>query len=97
MVVRFEWDEAKVAGNLAKHGISFETASRVFADPLALTRVDRVQDGEQRWQTLGTVNGVYLLVVAHTTTEGEDTEWIRIISARPAESWERKGYEEENS
>jgi uncharacterized protein len=30
----FEWDEAKNRRNLAKHGISFEEAARVFAGPI---------------------------------------------------------------
>ena len=35
---RFTWDPAKAANNLRKHGISFEEAVRVFADPMAVTR-----------------------------------------------------------
>jgi hypothetical protein len=37
MTIVFEWVPDKAALNLKKHGISFETASRVFADPLALS------------------------------------------------------------
>ena len=32
----FEWDDAKAAENYAKHGIGFETASRVFDDAFAI-------------------------------------------------------------
>lgn len=28
----FEWDDTKAASNFTKHGIRFETASKVFAD-----------------------------------------------------------------
>jgi uncharacterized DUF497 family protein len=35
-LMRFEWDRAKAATNVKKHGISFETAARVFADPFVL-------------------------------------------------------------
>ena len=35
MSIRFEWDPKKADTNLAKHGISFEEALTVFADPLA--------------------------------------------------------------
>jgi uncharacterized DUF497 family protein len=33
--IRFEWNEAKAAANLKKHGVSFETAVRAFDDPFA--------------------------------------------------------------
>ena len=36
-MLRFDWDEAKAASNLVKHGVSFEEAATVFGDPLALT------------------------------------------------------------
>ena len=43
--MRFEWDPAKAAANRRKHGVSFETAARVFADPYALFEQDRTVDG----------------------------------------------------
>ncbi|MFZ1085115.1 MAG: BrnT family toxin [Terracidiphilus sp.] len=52
MKKRFEWDPAKAAANLRKHRVSFETATRVFADPNALFEQDRIADGESRWQPL---------------------------------------------
>lgn len=55
--IRFEWDEWKNLANQRKHGVSFEQASRVFADPLRLSLIDRVVDGEERWQTYGNVDG----------------------------------------
>ena len=33
--MRFEWDPAKAADNLAKHGVSFEEAATVFRDGLS--------------------------------------------------------------
>ena len=48
MIYRFEWDPDKAERNLRKHGVSFEVASRVFVDPLALTVLDCVEAGEQR-------------------------------------------------
>lgn len=96
--IRFEWDEAKNRSNQRKHGVSFEMAARVFADPFALTEQDRIEGGEMRWQTIGTVGGFTLLVVAHTIREhdeaGRPIEVIRIISARPAIRKERRRYEE---
>ena len=94
MKTRFEWARAKAESNLRKHRVSFETATRVFADPFAVIGQDRIENGEHRWQTLGVVDGYLLLLVAHTVRDDEDgTEVIRIISARRAEPKERKRYE----
>ena len=35
MALQFEWDARKASANKAKHGVSFEEAVTVFADPLA--------------------------------------------------------------
>jgi uncharacterized DUF497 family protein len=95
MKIRFEWNPAKAESNLRKHHVSFETATRVFADPFALVKQDRIENGEHRWQTLGLVDGYLLLLVAHTIRDDEDgIEVIRIISARRAEPKERKRYEQ---
>ncbi|EJF84051.1 hypothetical protein MCU_00719 [Bartonella elizabethae Re6043vi] len=66
MKIRFEWDEVKAKSNLRKHRVSFEIAARVFADPFAMVKQDRIENGEYRWQTLGLVDGFLLLLVAHT-------------------------------
>jgi len=97
--MRFSWNAAKAASNLKKHGVSFETAMRVFSDPFALTEQDRIEGGERRWQTLGLVENYLLLLVAHTVSEtdelGQPVEVIHIISARRADRKERRRYEEE--
>jgi uncharacterized DUF497 family protein len=99
MSTRFEWDLAKAAINLRKHAISFDIALRVFADPFARTEQAHIEDGEQRWQPLGIVQGYLLLVVAHTVRDdeedGQPIEIIRIISARVADRTERRRYEQE--
>jgi len=99
MIIRFEWDPSKAAGNRRKHGVSFETAMRAFADPFALTDQDRIEGGERRWRTLGAVEGWLLLVVAHTIRDedgdGRPVEIIRIISARAADPKERRRYAQE--
>ena len=99
MPTRFEWDPAKAAINLRKHAISFDIAIRAFADPFALTQQIRIENGEQRWQTLGIVEGHLLLLVVHTVRDdaedGEPIEVIRIISARAADRKERRRYEQE--
>jgi len=98
MKIRFEWDKAKADSNFRKHGVSFEIATRIFADLFAVVNQDRIEKGEHRWQTLGLVDGYLLLLVAHTVRDDVDgTEVIRIISARRAEPKERKHYEQERS
>lgn len=94
MTIRFEWDAVKATSNLSKHKVSFETATRVFADPFLLTQQDRIENGEQRWQSIGMVDGQLVLLVAHTVDEDDDgAEVLRIISARRADPKERKRYE----
>lgn len=86
MKTKFEWDRAKAASNLQKHRLSFETATRVFADPFAVALQDRIENGERRWQTIGNVGGTLVVLVAHTLRNDADgTEVIRIISASRTE------------
>jgi len=48
MSLQFEWDAGTAKSNEAKHGVSFEEATMVFADPLArilgMNRIQRVSD-----------------------------------------------------
>jgi uncharacterized DUF497 family protein len=91
MALSFEWDDQKAIKNLAKHEVSFEEASTVFADPLSLTIADPLHsDDEDRFVTLGESGEGRLLVVVFT----ERGDNIRIITARRATRRERKDYEE---
>ena len=92
--MQFVWDEKKNRLNLAKRKISFETAMLVSDDLRAVSRPDRVEAGEERWQTLGLADGMVVLLVAHTWREEHGEEVIRIISARKATPHERRIYEE---
>ena len=92
-MVEFEWDEAKAISNQRKHGISFEYAIHVFEDPFALVEQDRIEGGEYRWQTLGLVEGLILLLVAHTVQDDDEDEIVRIVSARRATRKERTRYD----
>jgi uncharacterized DUF497 family protein len=94
--LRCDWDPAKAASNQRKHGISFETAERVFLDPLARTEQDRIEEGEYRWQTIGTIDGLVVVIVAHTVEADDGGEVIRILSARRATPKERRRYEQES-
>ena len=88
--MKFEWDLAKAATNLRKHGVSFEAAARAFEDELSATFPDPDHSrGENRLITYGVGIDGNLLVVSHTEREGT----IRIISARAATNKERKRYE----
>lgn len=92
--MRYAWDENKNRQNRIKHRISFETAALVFEDPHAVSVLERVENGEERWQTLGLAGGIVVLLVVHTYGEEGGEEVIRIISARKATPRERKFYEE---
>src|SRR5215831_7563916 len=92
--MRFEWDEHKNQQNLRKHDVRFETAILVFDDPYALTQRDWAFENEERWITVGAIGPGSILLVVHTFCERQGEEIIRIISARAAESHERKAYEE---
>ena len=91
----FEWDEKKEAINFRKHGVRFIDAVRVFDDPFAVTHQDRIENGEQRWQTVGMVETYLLILVAHTVHLDDDRiEVVRIVSARRLDRAERKRYEQ---
>ena len=88
--MEWRWDQRKAVANKAKHGVSFELAVLVFADPLHLSQPDSHPDGN-RWITIGRVSTATLLVV-HTWFDDESGG--RIISARKATAYERHAYEE---
>jgi hypothetical protein len=90
----FIWDSEKALANKRKHGVSFETATLVFADRDALVEFEDHYGEEDRWTTTGMVNGELLLLVVHTGWEEGDLEIVRLISARRATRKERKKYEE---
>jgi uncharacterized protein len=91
--MRFEWDEEKSRLNLQKHKVSFERAAGVFDDPNSLSIPDEYEF-EERWRTMGLVDGVVVLVVIHIEREEGDETVIRIISARKATRREAEEYEE---
>ncbi|MGC2767372.1 MAG: BrnT family toxin [Candidatus Acidiferrum sp.] len=62
----FSWDDAKNQANRKKHGVSFKAASLVSDDRFHINRLERVEAGAGRWQTIGMAGEVLLLLVAHT-------------------------------
>lgn len=84
----FEWDDAKAAANLARHGVSFELAREVFLDPHGINAPDDSMNyGEDRHLAIGQIKNRLVAVV--WTLRGDRT---RIISARPASPKERRIY-----
>ena len=89
----FEWDAHKAATNLRKHGVSFDEATTVFADPDALDGPDLTHSTEElRFLRLGRSSASRVLMVAYTIRRSADGEAIRIISARRASRKERRAY-----
>jgi uncharacterized protein len=97
MSLEFEWDPAKAASNVAKHGVSFQEASTVFADLLSSTFSDPGHSlGEDRFVIFGMSQRARLLAIMYSERlrREEGVEVIRIISAREATRGERLAYEE---
>ncbi|MDP2261003.1 MAG: BrnT family toxin [Caulobacter sp.] len=92
----FEWDPEKARSNLAKHGIAFDEAKRVWDDPGLVVYDGGVIDGEQRWRAIGAVGLVTILFVVFVYRGPLDEERVRIISARRATPRERKEYAQAN-
>ena len=83
----FEWDEEKNKENDKKHGVDFELAAWVFADPHYIEYPDEAHsDDEMRYKALGIVENLLLVIC---TDRGDTT---RIISARKANAKERRLY-----
>lgn len=87
----FEWDPLKAAENLTNHGVSFEEALTVFADPLAKIIDDPDHSADERREIIvGHSEKQRLLFVSFT----ERPPRVRIISARVATKRERQDYEQ---
>lgn len=88
--MQFEWDEAKRAKNIVKHGIDFADVPQIFHGPM-LNELDEFTDyGEDRWLGIGFLRNAVAVVV---WTERQD-DTIRIISARKANKYERQRFEQ---
>jgi hypothetical protein len=80
------WDESKRQSNIFKHGLDFAQAHMVFAGSTFTFEDTRMDYGEQRFVTIGLLDGV--VVIVHT----ESTDEIRIISMRKATKNEQRLY-----
>lgn len=89
--LRFDWHPAKAASNLRKHGVSFEEAKSVFADPNVLIKPDLDHSLiEDRAHAIGCSERGRLLFVV--VVDMHDEEIIRIISARRPTKRETQAY-----
>jgi uncharacterized protein len=95
MEIEFTWDRAKAKQNLQKHGVSFETARRVFSDPHLIVVQDCEIEGEIRYHAIGYAASHRLLTVVFVDRSQEDREIIHIISARKAEAYEQSTYSDQ--
>lgn len=91
--MKFDWDDEKARSNLAKHGVAFDVAIKVFDDPDAVSGMDRIVDGEERWRTVGRIGFATILFVGHTWRDDDGEIHVRVITARRATRYEIKGYE----
>jgi uncharacterized DUF497 family protein len=90
-MIAFEWDSAKAATNLRKHGISFDEARSVFYDEFAVQFFDdEHSESDERFLLLGMSAVARLLLVCHCEREADNV--IRIISARKATKRESAFY-----
>lgn len=96
MHYQFDWDIAKEAINVRKHGIDFRRAATVFRDPNHLSIFDNEHsDSEDRWITVGLDRSGTLRVIVHTFKQASETQInIRIISARKTTTIESNQYNE---
>ena len=86
--MEFEWDEDKNRINIKKHGISFKYAARVFDDEHYFEQYDEYHsDDEDRYNIIGMVDEILFVVVTY-----RQDNVIRIISARKADTRERRLY-----
>jgi len=92
MPVKFEWDGEKAASNVTKHGVTFDEASTVFADPLAVIFDDAEHSLDEIREIIIGHSILERLLLVSFTERREDI--LRIISARKATKRERKDYEQ---
>ena len=88
--MRFDWDTAKAASNVRKHGVRFSEAAVALQDDSAVTIDDRDSEDEERFISVGADDLGRVLVTIFTHRE----DAIRIISSRQASKKERQIYEE---
>ncbi len=95
--MKFDWDDKKAKSNEKKHYVSFEEATIAFQDEFAVEIYDANHSSvsEKRFILIGEANERILFIVYTVSDENTTNEIYRLISAREAETWEVKEYEQE--
>lgn len=88
--MKFEYDPEKSAQNKRKHGIDFEEAQSLWADPALVEIPARVSD-EARWLMIGKIDGKHWSAVVTRRDEN-----LRLISVRRSRQEEVTIYESED-
>ena len=91
MAPEFEWDAQKAEENKKRHGVPFEEALTVFADPLAAIFDDPDHSGDERRELIIGHSAAQRLLIVSFTERGRRT---RIIGAREVTARERNDYEQ---
>jgi hypothetical protein len=86
--MKYVWDSEKNRRNIARHGIAFDDAVKIFEGPTLEQVDDRFDYGEVRVYAVGVVNGLEITVI-YTDLPGGNR---RIISAWRSERHEREAY-----
>lgn len=86
--MKFEWDENKNQANIKKHRLDFEFAKWAFNDDEGIKKINRIVDGEVRYQLIAQIEGIVIVLVIFTMRD----ENYRIISARRSSKKEREVY-----
>ena len=88
--LEFEWHPLKAAANFKKHKVSFDEAKTIFGDRRHLEVPDREHSqDEMRSLAIGRSEQGRLLTLVFT----ERGTKLRLITARLAEPWEKRAYE----
>ena len=90
--MRFEWGPTKAAGNIRKHGVSFDEAVTVFKDPPAFIFDDETHSEQEHREIIIGASALRRMILVCFVERIENV--VRIISARPATRQEIKDYEE---
>ena len=89
-MLQFEWDDEKNRRNIAKHGISFHMAAKVFLDEQRIEIFDEKHSAEEdRYRVIGRMGEKITILTVIYKNRGEN---IRLISARKATKWEEAQY-----
>ena len=94
--MRFTWDEDKAEAVSKDHAIYFAQIIDIFSDPCAVEFIDEAHstESETRYSIIGLTAAYGLVYLVFTQLELDDQVDLHFVSARRAEPWMVKEYEE---